>query len=95
MFFSFYLLVPILPIYLDETFDASKSAIGAILSLYALTALMIRPFSGYIVDSFPRKTVLMVCYFAFFIFFAGYIAAGTLLLFTIVRSLHGFSFGSV
>mgnify|MGYP002513959258 CR=1 FL=1 len=70
MFFSFYLLVPILPIYLDETFDASKSAIGAILSLYALTALMIRPFSGYIVDSFPRKTVLMVCYFAFFIFIA-------------------------
>lgn len=95
MFFSFYLLVPILPIYLDEVFSASKSAIGAILSLYALTALLIRPFSGFIVDSFSRKTVLMVCYFGFFTFFAGYIAAGTLLLFTIVRSLHGFTFGAV
>lgn len=95
MFFSFYLLVPILPIYLDETFAASKSSIGAILSLYALTALLIRPFSGYIVDSFSRKTVLLVCYFAFFVFFAGYIAAGTLLLFTIVRSMHGLSFGAV
>lgn len=95
MFFSFYLLVPILPIYLDETFSASKSAIGAILSFYALTALLIRPFSGYIVDSFSRKMVLMVCYFGFFIFFAGYIAAGTLLLFTIIRGLHGFTFGAV
>lgn len=95
MFFSFYLLVPILPIYLDETFDASKSAIGAILSLYALTALLIRPFSGFVVDTFPRKKVLLICYFGFFIFFAGYIAAGTLLLFTIVRSLHGFTFGAV
>ena len=95
MFFSFYLLVPILPIYLDEVFSASKSAIGAILSLYALTALLIRPFSGFIVDSFSRKTVLVICYFGFFAFFAGYIAAGTLLLFTIVRSLHGFTFGAV
>lgn len=95
MFFSFYLLVPILPIYLDEVFSASKSAIGAILSLYALTALIIRPFSGYIVDNFPRKKVLLVCYFGFFILFAGYILAGTLLLFTIVRSLHGFTFGAV
>ena len=95
MFFSFYFLVPILPIYLDEVFFASKSAIGAILSLYALTALLIRPFSGFIVDSFSRKAVLMICYFGFFAFFAGYMVAGTLLLFTIVRSLHGFTFGAV
>lgn len=95
LFFAFYLLVPILPIYLTETFSASKSSIGSILALYSLTALMIRPFSGYIVDSFSRKKVLTLCFFLFFALFSGYLLAGTLLMFTIVRALHGFSFGAV
>ena len=54
--------------------------IGLVLSGYTITALVIRPFSGYMVDSFPRKIVLMVSFGAFAIFFAGYLAASTLLL---------------
>lgn len=95
LFFAFYLLTPLLPLYLSETFGATKDVIGIILSGYTITALLFRPFSGYFVDSFPRKTVLMVCYAAFAIFFAGYLAASTLLLFTIVRTLHGGPFGSL
>ncbi len=37
----------------------------------------------------------MVCFASFAIFFAGYLAAGTLLLFTIVRTLHGGPFGAL
>lgn len=95
LFFSFYLLLPMLPFYLRDTFATDKQMIGIILSGYTITALMIRPFGGFIVDSFPRKQVLLICYFSFFIFFAGYLAAGTLLLFAIVRALHGFTFGAV
>ena len=69
--------------------------IGLVLSGYTITALLCRPFSGYIVDSFSRKTVLMVCFGTFAIFFAGYLAASTLLLFTIVRTLHGGPFGAL
>ena len=46
-------------------------------------------------DSFPRKTVLLTVYAAFAIFFAGYLAASSLLLFTVVRTLHGGPFGAV
>ncbi|MBQ9676778.1 MAG: MFS transporter [Prevotella sp.] len=95
LFFAFYLLTPLLPLYLSETFGATKDVIGLVLSGYTITALLCRPFSGYFVDSFPRKTVLMVCYAAFAIFFAGYLAASTLLLFTIVRTLHGGPFGAL
>ncbi len=95
LFFAFYLLTPLLPLYLHETFRATKDVIGLVLSGYTITALLFRPFSGYFVDSFPRKTVLMVCYASFAIFFAGYLAAGTLLLFTIVRTLHGGPFGAL
>ena len=95
LFFAFYVLTPLLPLYLSEHFGAPKDVIGLVLSGYTITALLFRPFSGYFVDSFPRRTVLMACFGAFAIFFAGYLAASTLLLFTIVRTLHGGPFGAL
>ena len=95
LFFAFYLLTPLLPLYLVERFDATKDVVGMVLSGYTLTALLARPFSGFLVDTFPRKKVLMVCYFLFFIFFGGYLGATSLLLFTIVRTLHGAPFGAL
>ena len=95
LFFAFYLLTPLLPLYLVERFDATKDVVGLVLSGYTLTALLARPFSGFLVDSFPRTRVLMVCYALFFIFFGGYLGASSLLLFTIVRTLHGAPFGAL
>ena len=60
IFFSFMLLTPLLPSYLSDTFGADKQTIGIVLSGYTLTALMIRALSGYIVDSFPRRTVMII-----------------------------------
>lgn len=94
LFFSFYLLTPLLPIYLDAQFGADKDTIGLVLSGYVVAALLVRPFSGYIVDCFDRKRVLMVCFFFFFVCFAGYVGAGTLLMFAIVRTIHGLPFGA-
>lgn len=94
LFFSFYLLTPLLPIYLDAQFSTDKDLIGLVLSGYVVAALVVRPFSGFIVDSFNRKKVLMLCFFAFFICFTGYIGAGTILMFAIVRTIHGLPFGA-
>ncbi len=95
LFFSFYILTPLLPIYLDAQFKADKDVMGLVLSGYVVAALIVRPFSGFIVDTFDRKRVLAICFFCFFILFTGYIGAGTLLMFAIVRTLHGFPFGAV
>ncbi len=95
LFFAFYLLTPLLPLYLSETFGATKDVIGLVLSGYTVTALLFRPFSGYFVDTFPRKQVLMVCFATFAVFFAGYLAASSLLLFALVRTLHGGPFGAL
>ena len=95
LFFAFYVLTPLLPLYLSEHFGATKDVIGLVLSGYTITALVLRPFSGYFVDSVPRKTVLMISFGLFAIFFAGYLAASTLLLFLIVRTLHGGPFGAL
>lgn len=95
LYFAFYVFTPLLPLYLSEHFSTSKDVIGIVLSGYTVAALIARPFSGFLVDSFSRKRVLMVCFFVFFAFFAGYLAAGTLLMFAIVRTLHGAPFGSL
>lgn len=95
LYFAFYLLTPLLPIYLDSQFRADKDMIGLVLSGYVVAALLVRPFSGFIVDTFDRKRVLMICYFFFFILFSGYIGAASLLMFAIVRSLHGLPFGAL
>ncbi len=94
MAFAFYLLAPLLPLYLSDTFGSTKDMIGLVLSGYTITALLVRPFSGYVVDSFPRQRVLVTCLFVYFLCFAGYLAASTLLMFAIVRTLHGAPFGA-
>lgn len=95
LYFAFYLLTPLLPLYLSETFGATKDTIGIVLSGYTVAALIVRPFCGYVVDSFSRKKVLMLCLSGFAVFFAEYIAAGTILMFAICRTLHGGPFGAV
>ena len=94
MSFAFFLLTPLLPLYLSENFGASKDMIGLVLSGYTITALLIRPFSGFLVDSFPRKKVLLISLFLYFLLFGGYLLAGTLVLFAIVRTMHGGPFGA-
>lgn len=95
LYFAFFLLTPLLPLYLSEQFGATKDVIGIVLSGYVVASVVVRPFSGYVVDSFSRKKVLMTCLTAFFVCFAGYIAAGTILMFAICRTLHGAPFGAV
>ena len=95
LYFAFYLLAPLLPIYLSEHFGAGKDTIGMVLSGYTVAALLIRPFSGYLVDSFSRKKVLLFFFALSSLCFGGYILAGTLAVFAIVRTVHGAPFGAV
>ncbi len=95
LYFGFWLLIPVLPFYLSEVFRAGNSTIGIILSCYTIAALCIRPFSGYLLDSFARKPLYLLSYFIFTSIFAGYIVAGSLTLFIIFRIIHGVSFGMV
>lgn len=95
MYFAFYLLTPLLPLYLSEKFGASNNMIGVVLSGYVVAEIVARLFSGFIVDSFDRRHVLLWSVSLFFVFFGGYPIAGTLLMFAIVRTLHGLPFGVV
>jgi len=95
MGFSFYLLMPTLPFYLVEQFHINKSMIGLVVSSYVIAALLIRPFSGYLVDSFSRKQVYLISFALFVLFCCGYLIAGSILFMVVLRFMHGLSWGVI
>ena len=95
LYFAFYLILPILPFYLEEEFMVGKSMIGFVLSCYTLAALCIRPFAGYFLDTFARRPLYLVAYFIFAAIFAGYMFATVLTLFIAQRVVHCLAFGMV
>ena len=94
IYFSFYLVTPLLPIYLSDSFNATKDSIGLVLSGYTLASLLFRPVSGYLLDSFNRKKLLLICLFFYFLCFGGYLLATSLLVFAFFRTIHGAPFGA-
>lgn len=95
LYFAFYLILPILPFYLTEVFHTGNAAVGVILSCYTVASLCIRPFSGYLLDTLARRPLYLIAYFIFITIFAGYILAGVLTLFIMLRVAHGLAFGMV
>ena len=95
LYFGFWLLIPLLPFYLKEEFTLEEGIIGIILSCYTISALMVRPFSGYLLDTFARKPLYLLAYGVFTILFLGYIVGGALLAFVLLRVAHGLAFGMV
>ena len=95
LFFGFWLLIPILPFYLQENYHCPEAMLGLILSCYTVSGLCIRPFSGFLMDKFPRKPIYILCYFTCVCMFLGYMLAATLAWFILLRALHGVAFGSV
>lgn len=95
LFFGFWLLIPVLPFYLKETYNCPEAMLGAILCCYTVSGLCVRPFSGFLMDKFPRKPIYILCYFICASIFLGYMTAGVLTWFIILRALHGIAFSSV
>lgn len=93
IFFAFYMLLPVMSMYLAQELKATNSQIGMILSSYVIMALIIRPFAGFFVDTLPRKALLLVCLLLYVLCFGGYIIAGSMLVFLLFRAFHGATFG--
>lgn len=90
---AFNLLMPTIPLYLSQELGIEHSQIGVILSSYALALLIVRPFSGFLVDSYPRKAVYLIGISCFMAIFVGYYFAITVALFVALRFVHGLFWG--
>lgn len=85
--------MPTIPIYLSDELEVSPAKIGFVLSSYALALLIVRPFSGYLVDIYNRKPLLLFGISMFVATFIGYYFAVTVLLLVLLRFVHGLFWG--
>ncbi len=95
LFFAFYQLIPVFPIYLIDEFNTSRTLVGVVLSAYTLAALLIRPISGFILDMYRRKPQYLLSFLFFVLVFTSYPLIATVGFFLFFRILHGFAFGYV
>jgi MFS family permease len=90
---SFNLLMPSIPLYITEQLGVAQTKTGIVLASYTLALFFVRPFSGYIVDLYSRKKVLLISFICYVCIFFGYFWATTVLLLVLVRFLHGMLWG--
>lgn len=93
VFTAFYILLPTLPVYLTRELKIDEGQTGLILAVYTLAALLIRPFTGFMIDRYGRKMFYILAVLLFAIIFAGYPLAGVFTLILIVRFVHGVVWG--
>jgi MFS family permease len=91
---AFYFLMPTLPVYLQEVLKASKQEVGLIIGTYTLAALMVRPISGYALDTYGRKWILLIGMIFFSLMFFFYPVAASIIPLLILRFLHGLNWGA-
>jgi len=90
-FASFNMIIPELPAYLTALGGAESK--GLIISLFTLTAMLSRPFSGKLADKWGRKPVMMVGAVVCFVCGFLYPVLSSVGAFLFLRLVHGFSTG--
>lgn len=80
---------------MQQEYNATHTQIGVVLSLYTITALIIRPFAGFMLDMLPRRPMQLIFYGVFALLFCTYIIPGNIITFAVIRALHGLIFGFI
>lgn len=93
MFTSFYFLLPTLPVFVTDVLKGDESNVGYIIGVLSLTAVMVRPLSGFLLDVAGRKKILFYAFIAFSLAMAAYNFVTSLALLFALRALHGISWG--
>lgn len=88
---SFYMVNPTVAKYATQI-GASLTLAGVIAGLFSLTALVARPFSGFIADRVNRKLLLVGATIVMGLAAMGYSISGNIPVFVAFRILHGLAF---
>lgn len=88
LFFSFFLLLSTLPLFLRRL-GASDGAIGVIMGSFAITSMLLRPWTGWAADRWGRRPFMLAGAAVFVLAPLGYGVSGGVLALVAVRMLHG------
>jgi len=91
-YLSFYLILPVMPLYVAGL-GGTSSQIGLIIGLFAAMAMLMRPPAGWLIDTRGTRPILLVGMAIFLLASLGYIAVQSVRPILALRVLHGVGMG--
>ena len=89
MYITYYAILSALPIYLVSDLNASKMQVGIVIGAYTIASVLVRPFSGFALDRFGRRTIFLLALIIYTLLFAGYLIAITVTALILLRFAQG------
>jgi MFS family permease len=93
MYITYYAILSALPIYLVSDLHASKIQVGVVVGTYTVASVLVRPFSGFALDKFGRRTIFLSALVIYSLLFAGYLVAMTITSIIFLRFAQGLTWG--
>ena len=93
LFLTFYFLLVSLPLYAIRDLNGKQSIAGLIVTLFVLTAIIIRPIAGNMIQKYGSKAILVTSLAIFLLASLFYPIATSVSSLLIVRAIHGIGFG--
>jgi MFS family permease len=91
-YLSFYFILPVMPLYV-ASLGGTSAQIGLIIGLFAATAMLMRPPSGWLIDTRGTRPILLVGMAIFLLASLGYIATQSVQPILALRLFHGMGMG--
>lgn len=92
LFIFYFAQITILPIYILNDLGGNISQAGLAMTLFMISAIAVRPFSGLIIEKLGTKKALYISETLFCLFSLTYILADNLTVLMVIRFLHGIWF---
>lgn len=92
LFIFYFAQTTILPIYILNELGGTLTQAGLAMTLFMVSSILVRPFSGLIIEKLGRKKTLYLSETFFCLFAAAYLLADNLTLLLVIRFLHGIWF---
>jgi len=93
MYITYYAILSSLPIYLVNDLHATKTQVGVVVGAYTIASVLVRPFSGFALDRFGRRTVFLLALVIYAMLFAGYLVAISITAIILLRFAQGLTWG--
>ncbi|QJD84937.1 MFS transporter [Cohnella herbarum] len=92
MFLNFYILATAFPLYVKDSMNGNEQQMGLSISIYVIGSVLLRLFSGRWIDRFGKKKMAVIGMVVFLIACVGYFGTPGIVLFLVIRFIHGMSY---
>lgn len=88
-------MISVLPVYLTASFHADKGVVGLVMGSFMVASVLMRPFAGFALDRYGRRTIFTTALLVNSVFFVGYIVARYVGALAAIRIIHGLAWGVI